>query len=126
MVQVARVLVEFAGVRECVPASLFVHIFPVGHDFIYASCLGSTCVTSQFALCYFSVAEMTLSSVFAVGLCRKEFSARFIALVLSQDVLPHQWAGLEVSATVVTSKLRGVLRVFLVWAWCVLGLESFK
>ena len=89
MVQVARVLVEFAGVRERVPASLFVHIFPVGHDFINASCLGSTCVTSQFALCYFSVAEMTLVSIFAVGLWSEKFGARFIALVLSQNVLPH-------------------------------------
>ena len=109
MIQVTRVLVKFAGVGESIPACLLVHVFPVGHDLVYARCLGSAGVVSELAFCYLCVAEVTLPSVFAARFSRKEFGARFIALVLSQDVLPHQWAGWEVSATVVTSKFRSLV-----------------
>ena len=89
MVQVTRVLVEFTGVGERIPASLLVHGFPVGHDLIYARSFGSAGVASQFAFCYFSMAEMTLVSILTVRLLREEFRAWFMALVLSQNVLPH-------------------------------------
>ena len=89
MIQVARVLVKFAGVSERIPACLLVHVFPVGHDLIYARSFGSAGVTSQFALCYFSMAEMAPISILTVGLLREEFHAWFMALVLSQNVLPH-------------------------------------
>ena len=89
MVQITRVLVEFAGVGERIPASLLVHCFPVGHDLIYARSFGSAGVASQFAFCYFGVAEVTLISVLTVGVLREEFHSWFMALVVGQDVLSH-------------------------------------